>query len=285
MTIAGVVLGWATAASEGIALSYAGAAFTLVAALALHAGANLVNDYHDRYADAVNDEALPPYTGGSRMIAQGRFAPRTIALYGYAMIAAAAAVGLALALSGRLELLSIGAIGIALAIVYSAPPLRLSGRGCGELAVALAWMVLVVGSDLVQRGTWALAPAAAAMPFGLLVAAILIVNEFPDRSADAAAGKHTLVVKLGTEAARWVYLGVVITAYSGLAAAIASGALPRLAWYGLLAAPCSLFAAWRLLRFSAKQPVSLLLPAIKSTLLAAHVYGIGLACALFLTLR
>ncbi len=281
ITVVAVLVGLAVSMADSVSLRWGAALLTLLGALVVHAGANVVNDYHDREADVGNSERLFPFTGGSRMIQDGVFSARGMAVYGYALLAATIAIGAVLALDGRPQLWAIGAAGMLLAVLYSAPPLRLSARGVGEVVITAAWVLVVIGTDLVQRGDWSITPLAAGLPVGLLVAAILHANEFPDRNADAAARKGTIVVRLGPQGAAWAYLALVVAAHAWLPFAVASGWLPALALIGLLSAPLSLYAAAQLIRNAARQPTTLLLPAVKTTILAAHLHGLLIAGALF----
>jgi len=275
-----VLVGLASAWSGGASTHWGAAALTLLGAVLAHAGANLVNDYHDRDADAGNTGRLTPFTGGSRLIQDGVLEARAVAALGYALLAATAAIGTALALAGRPQLWTLGALGLALAIAYSAPPLRLSARGIGEFAIAAAWLLVVVGADVAQRGSWSPAPLAAGVPIALLVAAILLANEFPDFHADAAAGKRTLVVRLGARRAAHAYLVLVVAAHLWLAAAVTAGAAPRAALAALASAPLSLFAARQLALHGGRTQTTLLLPAIRATIAAAHLHGLLVAAAL-----
>ncbi|HQY27505.1 MAG TPA: prenyltransferase [Burkholderiaceae bacterium] len=280
-----VLVGLAGAWGGGVPTHWSVAALTLLGAVLAHAGANLVNDYHDREADAGNAGRLTPFTGGSRLIQDGVLDARAVAAFGYALLAATVAIGTALALSGRPQLWTLGALGLALAVAYSAPPLRLSARGIGEFAIAAAWLLVVVGADVAQRGSWAPAPLAAGVPIALLVAAILLANEFPDRIADAAAGKRTLIVRLGPRRGACAYLALVASAHLWLAAAVAAGAAPPIALAGLTSAPLSLFAARQLALHGGDSPTSVLLPALRVTIAAAHLHGLLVAAALLLAAR
>lgn len=282
ITIVAVALGWASAVSSGVPIDWRTAVLTLLGALCVHAGANLVNDYHDREADANNSDRLSPYTGGSRMIQDGLLSARAVARYGYLLVGATIAIGLSIAALGPTLVVWIGALGLAAAVAYSAPPLRLSARGWGELAVAAAWLLVVVGADVVQRQAWSVRPFAAGVSVACLVCAILWVNEFPDAAADLRAGKRTIVVRLGRVRAAWVHLGLVVVAYGWLLAVGATAILPGSAYYGLSALPLSLYAALTLLGRARTQDTRDLLPAIKSTIAAAHVHGIGLVLGLLL---
>lgn len=282
VTVIAVGLGWASVVSSGMQIHWGTALLTLLGAMCMHAGANLINDFHDRHADAGNTDRLSPFTGGSRMIQDGLISARAMALCGYALMGVTAAIGLGLAAAGNVRLLIVGAAGLAMAVAYSAPPLRLSARGCGEFVVAGAWFLVVVGADLVQRGAWSLQAVLAGVPVACLVAAILWVNEFPDYAADMRAGKRTLVVRLGRVTAARLHLGLVLFAHAWLLGVCAFGALSWTALSGLLSLPLSLFAARRLLDVASTQATQRLLPVIKSTILAAHVHGIALAIGLLL---
>lgn len=282
VTVVAVLVGLASAVGDGVPLHPGIAVLALAGAVLVHAGANLVNEFHDRDADAGNDERLPPFTGGSRMIQDGLLGAHAVAAFGHALLALGALLGAGLALAGRPQLWALGALGLALAIAYSAPPLRLSARGLGEPVIAAAWLLVAIGSDLAQRGGWSGVPVAAGAPMAMLVAAILLANGFPDRAADAAAGKRTLVVLLGPQGAARAYLLLVAAAHLALIAAVIAGALPRAALAGLAAAPVSLFAARQLALNAGCTPTSRLLPAIRATIVAAHVYGLSLAAALLL---
>jgi 1,4-dihydroxy-2-naphthoate polyprenyltransferase len=284
LTITGVavMVGIAGAAHDGTSTDWVRALLVLLGALLAHAGANVINDFHDRDADLVNLDRLFPFTGGSRTIQDGLLGAAAMARFGYALLAATALVGLTLASDGRPQLWAVGALGLALAVAYSAPPLRLSGRGFGEFVIAAAWLLVVVGTDVVQRGAWSATPLAAGLPIALLVAAILHVNQFPDRHADGAAHKRTSVVLLGARASAAVHVALVSAAYAWLAFAVAAGLLPALALAGLLAAPVSVVAATGVLRNAGREPTTLLLPAVKATILAAHLHGLLLAAALSL---
>jgi 1,4-dihydroxy-2-naphthoate polyprenyltransferase len=236
ITVVAVLVGLAGAAHDGVATSWIHACLALVGALLVHAGANVVNDYHDRDTDAGNTERLFPFTGGSRMIQDGVLGAAAMARYGYALLGLTALVGAVLASADRPQLWVVGGLGLLLAVAYSAPPLRLSGRGMGELVIAAAWLLVVVGTDVVQRGAWSGTPVAAGLPIALLVAAVLQANEFPDRRSDAAARKRTVVVLLGPRRAAWAHLALVCAAYLWVAHAVAAGLLPAHALAGLMAA-------------------------------------------------
>ena len=200
--------------------------------------------------------------------------------YGLAFVAGLGPAGLWLAWQAGPGLIVIGLAGLAIGWAYSAPPLALASRGLGEAAVAAGWLLVVVGSDYVQRAAFALAPLQAGLSYALLVAAILFINEFPDRRGDAAAGKRTLVVRLGPDGAKWAWLGLVLAAYGWLVLMVGRGYLPQ----GAAAAALTLilsFRAARSLLAHAAEPCELA-PALRLTIAAAHLHGLVLAATLAL---
>jgi 1,4-dihydroxy-2-naphthoate polyprenyltransferase len=169
----------------------------------------------------------------------------------------------------------LGAAGLALAWAYSAPPLKLMSRGLGEFAVALAWILVVLGADFVQRRQFFLIPASVALNFAFLVAALLLINGFPDAEADAAVGKRTLVVRLGANAASALYWLLIVSAHSWLIFSVWLLIPPTQALWGLVSAPFSLAAAGCLTYFR-HQPERLK-PALALTVVAVLLHGLGMA--------
>lgn len=280
VTFVGCLLGLATAALDGITLSPLTATITLLFALLAHGGANVVNDYYDAKSgcDAANDERVFPFTGGSRVIQNGLLSLREAGVYGYALLAAVVPAGLWLAAVSDPGLIGIGLAGLLTGWAYSAPPFKLQSRGLGEYGITAAWLLIVVGSDFVQRHGFSFTPVAAGLGFALLVANVLYINQFPDVKADAHAGKHTVVVQLGVQRARWGYALIALLCYVWVLAMILLGHLPLVAAISLLPAVAS-FKATRNLAAHAAQPRELL-PGIKLTIVAASLHGLLLAAAL-----
>lgn len=275
VTAVGCAVGIASAAAWG--LSWWRALVTLALALLAHASANMQNDFADAMsgADAANTSGLYPFTGGSRLV-QGGVLP---AQY---MHQVSLVIGLLVGLGGMLlavysggGLLLIGLVGLWIAWAYSTPPLALMSRGLGEVAVALAWALVVIGADYVQRGQFCLIPAVAALGYGLMIGNVLLANAFPDAVADARVGKRTLAVRLGLVRAAWLYLAVAFAAQAWVAIMVAWVVLPVSTLAALAATPLSL-AAGVLLRLRWATPERLR-PALVLGIAAALVYGLGLA--------
>ncbi len=285
VTLVGTLIGLGSASADGLTINVAKALLTVFFAFMAHAGANVINDYYDALSgtDASNHERLFPFTGGSRFIQNGVLNLRETRLFGYGLLASVIPAGLWLTAHSAGGLIVIGLAGLLIAWAYSAPPLQLMARGAGEAAITGGWLLVVLGTDFVQRGEFAARPLVAGLPFALLVAAILYLNQFPDVQADAAAGKRTLIVRLGPQTARWGYVALTASAYLWLAFAVILEALPAWCAAGLLPAVLSFGASRRLLE-EAGNP-SALAPAIRQTIAAANVNGLLIAITLALSHR
>ncbi len=259
------------------------ALITLLFALLAHAGVNVLNDYYDALngTDAQNTDRIFPFTGGSRFIQNGVLTPAQTRNYGFTLMACVAAAGLWLMARSAPQLMYVGIAGLFIGWAYSAPPFRLNSRGLGELCVAAGFLSITVGTDFVQRKGFATAPFIAGLSYALLVANLLYINQFPDRSADTAAGKLHWVARLQIHQARWGYVLIVALANIWLLVSVLLGWLPLLSLLALLALPLSMKAARLLLRHAA-QPQQLG-DAIKATIGAMMVHGALLSLSLIIS--
>lgn len=280
ITVVAVLLGIAIADACGHPPHGWTALVTLALALLAHAAGNVLNDVHDALsgADAANTRGIFPFTGGTRLIQQGRVSVQQTRDLARALLLVLVPAGALLALPSSPSVLWIGALGLFLGWSYSAPPLALMSRGLGELAVAVAWSLVVVGADAVQRGTVSIVPLAVSLSYGLLIANILLINGVPDAQADAAVGKATLAVRLGPQGAAALYALIALLAHGWLAWGAWHFLQPERALWGLVSAPLSLAAAVLLWQRCATP--STLRPAIVLTILAACVHGLAMAAGL-----
>lgn len=189
-----------------------------------------------------------PFSGGKRVLVDELLTRRQTWQLAIIFFSAAIAIGLTIAHLREPKVLAIGAIGMGLAWFYHGGTLKLSYRGLGEIAVFLAYGPLTVcGTYLVQAGHVTGPLIHLSMILGLLVAAFLWINQFPDYLADLAANKKNLVVRMGRNSAAQCYVVIVATAYLWLLfVAYTYPAAPGILW-GLSGLPLGVFSAWRLI--------------------------------------
>jgi 1,4-dihydroxy-2-naphthoate octaprenyltransferase len=183
------------------------------------------------YETDVRNVNFSPFTGGSRVLVEGRLGSSAVKAGIGLLLCAVAVLGCALAwVAPRVQpgtLLGYVAIGLFLGLGYTAPPLRFCYRGAGELVVGATHSFYVaVGGYLAQTGIWsAPLPWALSVPLFFSVLAAITLAGLPDRAADAAVSKRTLAVALGPRPA---------IALAGGFALIATASGLTLRWYGLL---------------------------------------------------
>jgi 1,4-dihydroxy-2-naphthoate octaprenyltransferase len=214
---------------------------TMLGVGALQVGANLINDYYDSFGSDPLNRNFTPFSGGSRVIQDGRMSPGQVKILAYLMLGLGAACGLGLIYLGRPWVALVGLLGLGAALFYSARPLQLMSGGLGEIIIFLAFGPLLTwGAYYVQTGNFSLLGAAVSLPLAFLITAIIWINEFPDLSADLAAGKHHLVARLGLKTSRWVYAALMLAPFVSLFVLIEIFHLPDLIIASLVPLPLAL---------------------------------------------
>jgi 1,4-dihydroxy-2-naphthoate octaprenyltransferase len=198
----------AAAALDGFCLGPA--LLALVVALALQVAVNFANDYSDGRRGTDTDRVGP-----MRLVGSGAATPRQVLVAAALSFAVAAVAGLALAALSSWWLVIVGAVCIAAAWTYTGGPLPYGYRALGEVFVFVFFgLVAVVGTTYVQTGTLPGLSFAVAVPVGLLIVAILVVNNLRDIEGDALVGKRTLAVLLGDRPTRLLFAGLFVVAFA-----------------------------------------------------------------------
>ena len=239
-TFVPLLVGAAVGNFIGFDVSWAWLGLTILGGSLLHIGTNTANDYFDHTSgtDEANYNYMVPYSGGSRSIQMGLISAKGMLTVSIISFALSAVVGIPLILRAGINILWLGLIGFISGFFYTAPPFRFASRkGLGELLIGLNFgPLMVAGSALVQTGDILPEALLAGIPIGLLVAAIVYVNEFPDHDGDKATGKNTLIVVFGQEKARLGYVLLVLGAFVSIALMGLIGPFPRLSLIALPAA-------------------------------------------------
>jgi 1,4-dihydroxy-2-naphthoate octaprenyltransferase len=230
MTAISVGVGGAVAALDG-AFDVWLFLLTLVGAVCVHGATNLINDYFD-YKSGVDRPGAPTTLYRPHPLVQGLISPRAVLWVSAGLYAIAAIIGLALLAlkgAGLLWFILLGAIA---SFFYTAGPIKYKYLALGELSVFLMWgPVIVGGTYFVQRGLLSLDAVLISVPFGLLVALVLLANNLRDIDYDRSAGIATLGTLLGQQKTRVLYQGLILLAYLAIALLIA---LKILSPWGLL---------------------------------------------------
>jgi 1,4-dihydroxy-2-naphthoate octaprenyltransferase len=204
----GVALAWRDA-QDYVAgtFKWTAAVLCLLFAFLMQIDANFINDFFD-FANGNDD--VETRLGPRRACAQGWVKldsmKRAIAL----TTCLACVVGLPLVFYGGLEMILIGALCVVFCFLYTT---HFSYMGLGDVLVIVFFgLVPVCITYYVQLHTCTWQVLLASLACGLVIDGLLLVNNFRDRDNDRAAGKMTLVVRIGDAASLALYLGVGIVA-------------------------------------------------------------------------
>lgn len=226
-----ILLGAALAWNMTGSLNLAYLVLTLIGGVFLHAGTNMLNDYFDHTSrnDELNKHGFIPFFGGSRIIQTGTMSSLKVGLAAVLFFIFGTLIGLYLEFQiGGQVIISLIIFGAFLGIFYTADPLRIGYHSLGELAIALGFgpaytlvsLYIQVGSTggvNIDLFFW-LTGIFWSLPLALLIANLVLINEFQDFEADSRANKHTLVVRLGKERCLSLYKQINALAYIGILA-------------------------------------------------------------------
>lgn len=192
--VAPVLLGLAIAWGLRGALDVVNAVATLVGAVAIQVGTNFFNDFADSLTGADKGGRLGPPRATSLGWVSGRV---MLAATGVAF-AVAIVAGLVLIARCGPVFLWIGVASLVCGVWYTAGRWSLAYLGLAEPFVLFFFGPLAVaGTVFAQTGTWEPVAWVAGLGPGALATVLLVLNNLRDRAGDAAAGKRTLVVRLG----------------------------------------------------------------------------------------
>jgi len=246
------------------------ALLALLVALALQVGVNYANDYSDGIRGTDRNRVGP-----FRLTGSGAARPFSVRAAAFIAFGIAALAGTLLAAVCRQWWLLIAGAGcIAAAWYYTAGRHPYGYRGLGEVFVFLFFgLVAVLGTTYTQAGRVSTVSICAAIGIGSLASALLVANNLRDLPTDAAAGKRTLIVRLGDAGGRALFSALLLASWLVLVPVVV---LHRPASVTFLALPLSLSL---LLRVGGAQG-SALLRMLRLTGQLELVYGLLLGLSL-----
>lgn len=187
-------------------------ALTLLTAVLLQILSNLSNDLGDHEHGVDNADRIGP----ARTVQSGTISVAAMqrAMLFVAALAFISGLWLIIMVFGfsltMIGFLLIGILAIGAAVKYTFGKNPYGYAGFGDISVFLFFgLVGVIGTYYLQTRTFDASIVLPATAFGLLSAGVLNVNNMRDISNDAASGKRTLVVRIGSEKAR-IYHSVLI---------------------------------------------------------------------------
>ncbi|MGD0918089.1 MAG: prenyltransferase [Thermodesulfobacteriota bacterium] len=205
-----------------------------------HMALNMTDDYYDfrHLIDVFAPEEKNPYAGGSGTLSTGLIQPREMRLVFVALYVIAIGIGVFLGMMRGAFILLFLAFGFFCAFFYTAPPIRFGYRGLGEIAQLLCFGPGVgLGAYYVQAQRISWEAFWGTLPFGMMLFAMITINEIPDYSEDRRGGKLNLVARLGREKGVLLFILSLSSAYAAILAGAILGKIPILGLISFLTLP------------------------------------------------
>lgn len=185
-------------------------------AFVMQIDANFVNDYFDFISGKDDEQRLGP----PRACAMGWIDVAKMKVGIAITTVIACIIGLPLVVYGGVEMILVGALCVVFCFLYTT---LLASRGLGDLLVLVFFgIVPVCATYYLQTDTCTWIVFLASLACGLVIDTLLVVNNYRDIDNDRRAGKKTLIVVIGADKGRLLYLwlgiiaslmGVVFAAY------------------------------------------------------------------------
>ena len=203
--------------------------------LLTHISVNTLNDYFDYRSGVDLATKRTPFSGGSGMLPAALLTPKQVFWLGMSSFLVAVVIGVFFILTRGwllipLLLLAAGCVLLYTPVILKMPwPERAAGLGLGTLPI--------LGLYFVQTGHYTWHAVIAAIPSGILVHNLLLLNDFPDTEADTVGGRRTLPIVMGGARASLVYSAFTIAVYLWIAGWAIAGVMPVFCLISLLTLP------------------------------------------------
>jgi 1,4-dihydroxy-2-naphthoate polyprenyltransferase len=228
-----------------------------------HASCNTLNDYFDYKSGVDKVTNITPFSGGSGIIRQGLLTPKEVFWFGTICLLIDVPIGLYFCITKGWLLLPLIVVAAICVVLYS--PVILKGYW-PEWSPGLGLGILpVLGMYYSQTGAYTWHALIAAVPAGLLVHNLLLLNEFPDVEADKVGHRKTLPITLGRKGAAIFYTTFMVLTYAWIIGAVIFKAMPVFTLLGVLTIPLAVKAIRG--SFHSEDP-SKLMPGMASNVMA-----------------
>jgi 1,4-dihydroxy-2-naphthoate octaprenyltransferase len=236
----------------------------------------VLNDYFDYRSGIDLEVKRTPFSGGSGILPAALLKPRQVLWLGLVSFLLAVPIGayFVVTLDNGWQLLPLLLAAAVCTILYTP---FLTKLGWPEWAPGVGLGALpVLGAYFVQSTAYTLPAVIAAIPSGILVHNLLLLNEFPDAEADKKAGRKTLPIVIGKTRAWLFYSIMTIAVYLWIVGWVVVGKMPVFSLIALLTLPFAVKAIWGSRKHG---EMSQLVPAMASNvlvvLLTQFLLGIG----------
>ena len=209
-------------------------------------------EYFDYQGDVISNRLHDnQFAGGTRILPNGKISPLVPFWTSIVTLIIAGAIGVILQFilkTGPYTLL-LGFLGAFPGFFYSTKPVRLVQRGVGEIFIGFCYGWLPIASAYYIQ-TSAIHPVIhwIAIPIGLTIFNVILLNEFPDYEADKATDKKNLLYRVGKKNGNFIYIVFSLLASAATLASPLFGIAFKIVYFYLPVLIISLFIIVMMLR-------------------------------------
>jgi len=220
----------------------------LIGATCAHISVNMLNEYFDYQSGLDLATNKTPFSGGSGALPNQPQAAKLVLSIGSITFLMTAAIGLYLITVRGNLMLPIGVIGLVVILTYTQwinriPILCLLAPGLGF------GLLMVVGTQVVITGEHSkLAWLIALIPF-FLTNNLLLLNQYPDITADASIGRRTMPIVYGVTVSNLVYALFAASSYGLIVLYCALGFIPMLSLIAIIPVVGAAYALWGAIKY------------------------------------
>ncbi len=274
-----MLLGLATARFDGHPIHWLDLLLALLGGLAAHIAVNALNEWDDFRSGLDLKTERTPFSGGSGTLPEHPELARGALLIGLASIALTIGAGLYFILKWGWAIAPLGLLGLLIVLLYTrwftrSPLLCLLAPGLGF------GPCMVMGTHFALSGQYSAAAGLASLVPLFLVSNLLLLNQYPDLSADTRAGRRHLIIVHGPETGVRVFGLFLAACFVSIIVGVLLGLLPLFALLGLLPIPLGLLVFRDVRTHHASVPQ--LIPVMGKNVMITHLTPLLLSLGIFL---
>jgi 1,4-dihydroxy-2-naphthoate octaprenyltransferase len=243
-----------------------------------HVSVNVFNEYFDFRSKVDFRTPRTPFSGGSGALPSGLLTEKQALWIGIISLVIIIPIGIFFTVIKGWMLLPLLLVSAITIVIYTPIILKM---GYPEWAPGVGLGILpVLGAYFIQTGEYTITALIAAIPSGILVHNLLLLNELPDAEADKTVKRRTLPIVIGKKNAAMVYSILMVVMYLWIVGAVYTGDMPAFTLLGLITLPL----AWKAISGSFKfNDMGKLVPALANNvfvvLLTQLLMGVGFILA------
>jgi 1,4-dihydroxy-2-naphthoate polyprenyltransferase len=239
-----------------------------------HISVDTLNEYFDFKSGIDLNTEKTPFSGGSGALPQGLLTAKQALWLGLGAFIIIIPIGVYFVLTTGWALLPMLLVAAVCILIYSPVILKMPwpewapGLGLGAIPV--------LGMYFVQAGQFSIPVIIASVPSFILVHNLLLLNEFPDVKADAAAGRKTTPITWGVANAARFFSLMTALVYVWIIGAVIAGLMPFITLIALLTLPMGIKAIRGSLKFDDKAAfIPAMAANVQVVLITQLLMGIG----------